>query len=165
MVLALVIGLGVVVCARQMLSQLTLADKRLDEASTLEARERNTTRYAEDLVNRLEVGTDSVSFFAGEPTQADFTTWCAVPRGWLERCGATLAVDTLVHPYRLYIATTRGDTVVLKRNADFTTLRYFSDPEDADTWVLRWGRGITTPAGVAIVTPFDTTLIRIGSRG
>jgi hypothetical protein len=162
--LALVIGLIVVVTAREMLVQLALSDERLDKATRLENRERNASRQLVDLVSRIEVRTDTASNFTGQPWRAVFPTWCSVPRGWQERCSATLAIDTLVHPSRLYITTSRGDSLVLQRRADGTTLRYFADPDDPETWSFHWGRGITTPVGMAIVTPFDTTLLRIGTR-
>lgn len=163
--LALVIGFVVVLTARELLVQLTLSDTRLEDAARKEARARNSQRYLVDLMSRLEVGTDSTRTFTGEPTQAAFTSWCAVPRGWLERCDATLVVDTTAHPNVMFVATTRGDTVLLKRGAEQTSFRYFTDPEDPDTWVFHWGHGISAPVGIAIITPFDTTLIRIGTRG
>ncbi len=105
MMIALLIGAVVIVTARQLLHQLTLSDRRLDDDSRREATERNGARQLTDVLNRLEVGTDSVSTFSGETTRAEFTTWCQVPRGWLERCAAALVIDTIARPNQLILVT------------------------------------------------------------
>lgn len=163
--LAIVLAAAVVLMARQLLVQLTLSDRRLDDAARHEAQVRNTARFAGELLNRLEVGTDSTRTFVGEPSRAEFTTWCEVPRGWLERCRATIEIDTLSNPHSLFVLTSRGDSMTVRPSVTGASFRYVTDPEDHDTWVFRWGHGITAPLAIAIITPFDTTLIRIGPRG
>lgn len=164
-ILALAIAAVVVLMARQLLVQLALSDSRLDAASRVEAEARNSSRFLTELLSRAEVGTDSSRTFTGEVSRVDFASWCAAPRGWMERCGVSLVVDTLVHPSPLALITTRGDTLILKRSGEGTQFRYLSDPEDPQTWTFRWGRGVTAPAGIAIVTPVDTTRLRVGPRG
>ena len=173
-IVAIAVGSLVVLGARAML--VVVADG--GEATRKAAREADQAANAERVLRRLvadlEVGTAESARFAGAPSEARFSTWCPAAGGWIERCRATLAIETDADGVGL-VATlsavdgSTGDRLELRSGLDDAQLLYLSDAALGGRWFRVWGEGITAPLAIGLVTDSagraDTTILRIGERG
>lgn len=165
LLVALAIAGTVVVTARMLLEELaTDGDALLAETTETDSRA-NAERALRDLVLRLEVGTSEGRQFAGDESAARFSSWCDVPRGWLEPCTVTLAVDGRGSETALVAALSTGEALVLRRGFSTARLQYLGDAARGGTWFRSWGKSITAPLAIRVVLDADTLLLRIGERG
>jgi prepilin-type N-terminal cleavage/methylation domain-containing protein len=165
LVVALAIAGGILVGARILLEELAADADALVAAAAEADAEANAERSLRELVVRLEVGTDDARRFSGDERAARFTSWCDVPRGWLERCTVILAVDREGTEPVLAAMQSTGDVLVLRRGFTSATLRYLGDAARGGTWFRSWGESITAPLAIGIVFDRDTLILRIGERG
>lgn len=162
---ALAIAATVVATARMLLEELA-ADGEALLIETMETDSRaNAERSLRELVLRLEVGTSETRRFAGDEEAARFTSWCEVPRGWLERCTITLAIDRRGREPALVAALSTGEVLVLRRGFSAARLRYLGDAARGGAWFRSWGESITAPLAIGVILDADTLLLRIGERG
>jgi prepilin-type N-terminal cleavage/methylation domain-containing protein len=110
---ALAVSGVVVLGARMMLVQLADENDRLLGAATAADRRANAERLLRALVGQLEVGTSKGTEFEGEERITRFTSWCRVPAGWLERCRAAIAVDSLGSSPALVAVLSTGEVIPL----------------------------------------------------
>lgn len=172
---------ALVVSAVVLLGARAISETMADAAhrSTIAAREAdrsiNAERVLREVIGRIEVADHDGRSFDGSATRARFTSWCAVPAGWLERCSVTLLVDstqalsstTADAPTRgaLLLVLSTGDTLLVRSDFAHGSLRYIAASDQGSTWYSEWGKGITVPAAVGVVIDGDTTLVRLGDRG
>ena len=165
LLVALAIAGTVVMTARMLLEELAAdGDALLTEAMENDSRA-NAERSLRELVLRLEVGTSEERRFAGDERGARFTSWCDVPRGWLERCTVTLAIDRIGSEPAIVAALSTGEVLVLRRGFSTARLQYLGDAARGGTWFRSWGESITAPLAIGLVFEADTLLLRIGERG
>lgn len=181
LIVALVLGVIVLLGARMILEQLADSADHTSSAAINADRHANTERATRALFARATAA-DSMFPFVGTSRMAQFSSWCNVPRGWMERCTVTIAVipqtagdslPTMVQSValgkstalsRVALWTSAGDTLHWRDSVTAPELRYLDDPSDGGHWLVGWPGGITTPLALGIVTPHDTTIFRIGER-
>jgi hypothetical protein len=179
---ALVLSAIVLLGARAILEQLADSADRTTAAATNADRRANVDRTVRALFEHASAS-DSMYPFTGTRTMTQFSSWCDVPGGWSEHCTVTLAIvpttasdsipsslpqsptlSTSTTPVRVAVWTSTGDTLHFKDSISVAELRYLDDASSGGHWMIGWPAGITTPLAVGIVTPHDTTVLRIGER-
>jgi prepilin-type N-terminal cleavage/methylation domain-containing protein len=165
LLVAMTIATMAVLAARVLIEQLADAAQGIVGQGSESDEDANSERVLRELVRRLEVGTDDSTRFAGQERIARFTSWCDVPRGWLERCRVTLALDTRGREPVLAAALSTGEMIVLRRGFASGELRYLSDAARGGSWYRSWGVSITAPLAIGLVLDADTLILRIGERG
>ena len=162
---ALMIGGLALASAHQILSALS-ASAGVTEVNGIAADRRvNGEDMLYRLTGRLDVATPGATPFFGADRVAEFSSWCEVPRGWLEACTVVLAVDTV-----------RGQPAVTARLDDSTRLvliqgfargafRYLESADNGGTWQRVWGRGSSAPLAIGVILDGDTLIVPIGTRG
>ncbi len=172
-VVALAVSGIILVGARAMLDMLGDSANRIAQAAADADARANGDRLLRSLLTRLEVGTQEAHPFSGGPREVMFTTWCDTPAGWLERCDASVRLesqgDTNTLVARLSPVDPRANlgptTIVLARGFHTGVFRYLNDPGLGGRWFIEWGTGIVTPLAVGVILDSDTTIVRIGERG
>jgi prepilin-type N-terminal cleavage/methylation domain-containing protein len=164
-VVALAIAGTVVLTSRVLLEELADDAQALLKQGALIDSRANADRALRDLVGRLEVGTDEARRFSGDERVARFTSWCEVPRGWLERCSVTLAVDFEGSEAFLAASLSTGELLVVQRDFSAGSLRYLGDAARGGNWFRSWGESITAPLAIGVILDADTLILRIGERG
>lgn len=162
---ALMIGGIVLTGAHQVLAVLT------DSARTTETDAIAADRHAngEDLLYRLtgalDVATPGARPFFGTERIAEFSSWCEVPRGWLESCSVVLAIDTADGGPAVSARLDDSTRVVLLRGFARGSLRYLENAENGGTWQRVWGRGVGASLAIGVILDRDTLIVPIGERG
>ena len=172
--ITLAIAAVILLSARTLLDGVAGAARVSTDAARREARTANADHLLRTLFGRLEVGTPHDTTFGGDAESMHFTSWCATPGGWLERCDVALAVERQVDGLASLVVhlkpRERGgrigiDRVVLDTGRHALALRYLDDPRAGGLWFVQWGSGIVAPLAIAVVAGPDTSIIRIGERG
>src|SRR5687768_3362934 len=91
---ALAIALTLLVTARAMISAIGRANDQLTAVAQCADEDANAERLMRSLVGAIEVDTAQATYFGGDQTEMDFTSWCEMPSGWLERCRVRLQFDS-----------------------------------------------------------------------
>jgi prepilin-type N-terminal cleavage/methylation domain-containing protein len=165
LMVAMVVSAIVVLGARMLLEQLSDSASRTVAAATRADRQENGERLLRDLAGRLEVGAEQAARFSGEPSAANFVSWCDVASGWQERCAVTLVVGAQQGHSVLVATLASGDSVTLLVREQQIELRYLDDPRGGGRWFASWGAGITAPLALGVISGADTMIVRIGDRG
>lgn len=170
--IALAVTGVVLLGARHVIGQMADAARELTRSARILDADATAERLLRALAGRLEVGTSEAREFEGTPTAVQFSSWCEVPAGWLERCEVRVGFDTLGATRRdggaslsLTLTTTSstagvrsatgaaaGERVVLRTGLRGGALRYLDTPDAGGVWFVAWGRGISAPLAFAIVT-------------
>ena len=149
-----------------------LANSRVTAAR--EATERDRSRNARALIRiwlrhvdvSPQIGASGLPHvFAGDSVEARFTSSCIAPGGWERECQVTLGVSSDSTGAVLTAVSSTGDSASLRSSDRGQELRYLIDAANGGTWERSWPAGPTVPIAVAVVTPKDTTVFRIGARG
>jgi prepilin-type N-terminal cleavage/methylation domain-containing protein len=163
-IVAIAIGVFVVVAARLLLENLGAVTDRIVFSTGEADRDANGERLLRSLVGQIEVGIQRETF-GGDERSAEFTSWCRVPRGWIERCRITLAIDSAESAPVLAATLPNGDRVVVRRARFALRLRYLVDAREGGTWFAKWGDGLLAPRAIGVLADSDTVIVRIGERG
>jgi prepilin-type N-terminal cleavage/methylation domain-containing protein len=149
-----------------------LADSRV--ASAHEATERDHVQNARELIRswlRQVVVSPQIDAsglpheFGGDSVAAHFTSSCIAPGGWERECQVTLGVSSDSTGAVLTAVSSTGDSASLRSSGRGQELLYLIDAANGGEWMRSWPVGPTVPIAVAVVTPKDTTVFRIGARG
>lgn len=162
---AITIAAMTVLTARALLEELADDAQAIVRQAAESDEDANAERVLRELIRRLEIGTDDSTRFTGHERIARFTSWCEVPRGWLERCKVTLAVETRGREPVLAAALSTGELLMLRRGFTSGQLRFLGDAGRGGTWFRSWGESITAPLAIGVVLDADTLILRIGERG
>lgn len=163
-IVALSIGTFVIVAARMLLENLGVGTSRIVRSARQIDRDANGERLLRSLVGQIEVGVPEESF-GGDEHSMEFTSWCRVSRGWLERCSVTLSVERSDSAQFLVALFPDGARVVLRRANRRLRLRYLADASEGGTWFVKWGHGPACPRAIGVLADSDTVIVRIGERG
>jgi prepilin-type N-terminal cleavage/methylation domain-containing protein len=167
---ALVISAVIVLGARALLESIGDTSARIHRAALSADSLATGDEILRTLVGRIEIGTRAERGFAGDEHSAEFWSWCEVPDGWLEQCQVRLEISTEDSTHDLTIDTqvsgrANAPPVSLRSTGYPLELRYLNSASGGGDWFTAWGRGITAPLAIAIVSPSDTAIIAIGERG
>ena len=163
-IVAISISTFVILAARLLLENLGAGTDRIVRSTREIDREANGERLLRSLVGQIEVGVQKESF-GGDERSAQFTSWCRVARGWIERCRVTLSVDSTDGKPSLEAILPDGAPVVLHRAKYGICLRYLVDAREGGTWFVKWGDGLLAPRAIGVLADSDTVIVRIGERG
>ena len=163
-IVAIAISALVVLAARMLLENLGAGTARIVAATREVDRDANAERLLRSLVGQIEVGIQRETF-AGDEHSAEFTSWCRMPRGWMERCRLTLSVDVAQGSPILTATLPNGDRAALARADHSLRLRYLVDASAGGTWFVKWGEGLLAPRAIGVLADSDTVIVRIGERG
>lgn len=158
---ALSVGAMLLLAARVMVEQLAMTSGALARVQ----REHDDAAARTAVLRSLafQVETDSVDGFRfqGYPDRAQFASWCDMPGGWQEPCSVTLSVagDTTV----VYASATTG-TISLRPNLGPVRLQYLAQSKQRLSWIDVWDASLVPPLAIGLVSPRDTTILRIGVR-
>jgi hypothetical protein len=147
-----------------LLENLGAAADRIIRSTREIDRDANGERLLRSLVGQIEVGIQQETF-GGDERAAEFTSWCRVARGWLERCRVTLTIDSAATAPQLVATLPDGARVVVRRARHTLRLRYLVDAREGGTWFVKWGDGLLAPRAIGVLADSDTVIVRIGERG
>lgn len=164
LMVAIVVGSGVLLAARGLLGAMAADSERIAESATELDRRANSQRLLRSLVAQVESGTPQLTF-GGNASSAEFTTWCSSAGGWLERCRVRLSIEESEAGFSLIAVLSTGEMHELRAEMLHAELRYVADAARGGRWLEEWDAGITAPVALAVVTARDTVLLRIGERG
>lgn len=159
------LGAIVLLGARLLLENLGAGVGRITAASREADSDANGERLLRALVGQVEVGTQLAGSFGGDARAAHFTSWCATPGGWRERCRVALEVEMRGGDAALVAHLPWGEPVALRRAEGAIALRYLIDAREGGTWFVSWGDGLTAPRAIGVIAGSDTLIVRIGERG
>ena len=166
---ALMVGAIVLLGAHRVLAILTDQSHALTRRAAQTDRDANGERMLRSLVGQLEIGSPGTVPFSGSPDSVRFSSWCAAPAGWLERCVVTLSFAADSDHATLRARFGARPPLDLVRDFRRGTFRYLESAAAGGQWFQTWGTGITAPLGIGIVLvrddSVDTMIVRIGSRG
>jgi len=165
LLVALALGGTVLLGAHAVLVSLTNEAQEITTRSAAADRAANGMRVLHALVGQLEVGTSGTRPFAGDPTRVAFSSWCAVPAGWAERCRVTLEFDTANGTHVLEARIAGQRPLILARGFRAGAFRYLNSAANGGQWFRLWGRGITAPLAIGVLLDADTIIVPIGERG
>jgi prepilin-type N-terminal cleavage/methylation domain-containing protein len=163
-ILAISISTFVIMAARMLLENLAAGTDRVVRSTHEIDRDANGERLLRSLVGQIEVGIQKETF-GGDERSAEFTSWCRVARGWMERCRVTLSIDSVNSAPSLVTTLPDGAHVVLRRAKYALRLRYLVDAREGGTWFVKWGDGLLAPRAIGVLADSDTVIVRIGERG
>jgi len=165
LIVALTLGALVIVAARALLE--TIGEHALRVTATagqLDA-DANGERLLRTLAGRLEIGADSADTFGGDASSLSFSSWCQVPRGWLEPCRVRLALVPDHTGVAIVARLSTGENLTIRRGAISDGFRYLASPAAGGSWYGQWGRGLSAPLAFGIIIDGDTMIVRVGERG
>ncbi|HXC25158.1 MAG TPA: prepilin-type N-terminal cleavage/methylation domain-containing protein [Gemmatimonadaceae bacterium] len=160
LMVALTIGAGLLLAGRLLLEQITATEHIIVADSAAQDTSVTQGLLLHSLVRNLEVGTDSLTTFAGNEHIAQFTTWCIDTTALRIRCRVRLTIDTT-----LTAVTSATPLTTLQHTTKIGQFRYLSDARNGGQWYRSWGIGLTAPLAIGIIVGHDTTVLRVGDRG
>lgn len=165
LLVALLVGATIVLGARLMLEGVADDARRVSYLARRADHEANAERVLRATVAAIDVSSAFAQPFEGDERTVRFTSWCARPGGWQERCAATIALSGDSTATALVL--TRSGSTPLHVRDDLTRaeLRYLSDARDGGRWVHRWSAGLVPPLAIGVVFGPDTLTLAIGERG
>lgn len=164
-VVALAIGTLVILGARAILEGLGAQATRLAALARGADEDANGERLLRRLLAELEVPVGQGAAFGGNEDSLRFSSWCAVPQGWQERCRVVLLFKTTLDSVFLIGRLSTRETLILKSGRREVGFRYLADPAQGGTWFQQWGDGRNLPLAIGILMDADTMIVRIGERG
>ena len=162
---ALMIGGLVLASAHQILSALSASATVTEVNRTAADGRANGVDIPYRLTGRLDVATPGATPFFGADRIAEFSSWCEVPRGWLEACTVVLAVDTVRGQPAVTARIDDSTRVVLVQGFARGAFRYLESADNGGTWQRVWGRGLGAPLAIGVILDHDTLIVPIGARG
>lgn len=166
LVVALVIGAMVLLGARDVLVQLAATAHTVQRRGRDADRTANRERVLRELLANVEVGTSDAQPFAGTADSAMFSSWCAVPAGWLRRCAVVLALalrdSGQDQRHRALVARVDGRRIDLGGAMTHGRLLYLASAGNGGQWFDRWSGGVSAPLAIGIIEDDDTVIVRIG---
>ena len=147
-----------------LLDQLTDSSGRIVSSGSDAAREGNSDRVLRHLFLDARITADSADRFRGDQGSMDFSTMCARPGGWIERCRATIAVDRRPDTSVVVAALSTGERLQLIRLVGPIELRYFDVSASDTSWRNVWAISITRPAAIGFVGSSDTVVFPLGTE-
>jgi prepilin-type N-terminal cleavage/methylation domain-containing protein len=132
------------------------------------ASDANAERTLRDLVGSAELATRDDERFDGTSSGARFMSWCAVPRGWQERCRVELALEPVAgspDSVALIGKLSTGERLLFRTGHGPGSIRYLGSARDGGTWFVAWRHSMAPPPAVAFVLGSDTLIVRVGDRG
>lgn len=163
---ALVLGGIILLVVHASLGQLANGERLTVAAATESDRVANGERLLRALVGRVDGATAVPGAVQGTAEETDLTTWCEVPRGWLEHCHVRLSFASGEDGPALRVRLP-GSHPSVALIAGFRTGRflYLSDAHNGGTWLTDWPSKLTTPLALGVVLDRDTLILPIGERG
>jgi hypothetical protein len=128
-------------------------------------REANAERLLRSTVAAIDVGAAGVQPFEGDERTARFTSWCARPGGWQERCVVTLAITGDSAAPALMLTLPGGAPLNIRAGSRHGELLYLADARDGGRWLRNWSTGLIAPLAIGAVIGADTLVLAIGERG
>jgi prepilin-type N-terminal cleavage/methylation domain-containing protein len=163
-VIALLVSAVVVLSARTLIEILSTQTLRASATTRDMDADANGERLLRAVVGQLEVPSPADSTFGGDEQQAHFGSWCATPRGWLERCRVELRVYQGPDGAAVIAQLSTRETILVKRGRTADGLRYLADPADGGKWLVRWPNSLSVPLALALLIDGDTLIVRVGDR-
>jgi prepilin-type N-terminal cleavage/methylation domain-containing protein len=165
LLVALLVGATLVLGARQMLEGVADDARRVTSLAQRADRQANAERLLRSTVAAIDVGTAGVQPFEGEERTARFTSWCARPGGWQERCVVTLAITGDSAAAALVLTLPGGAPLNIRAGFRHGELLYLADARDGGRWLRSWSTGLIAPLAIGAVIGADTLVLAIGERG
>jgi prepilin-type N-terminal cleavage/methylation domain-containing protein len=156
--IALIIVSIVLLLGRALLLAAGDAGPVILRGATSTDRQANGARMLRELIGSIEVTPGSTEEFDGTATEAYFTSWCDVPRGWKERCSVALEAGP-----NIVASIDSGPPFILRKAHADAEFRYLSGGP-VETWVKTWDKGISAPVAVGVLIGRDTLVLRVGNR-
>ena len=121
----------------------------------------NGRRLLLELGLDARAGIDPSATFGGDDASATWDTWCRVPRGWKERCRATvsLARDSVGAALILETSIDRDATLALVRLDGTPVVAYLDDARFGGRWVPAWGPSTARPVALGVLSQTDTLIL------
>jgi prepilin-type N-terminal cleavage/methylation domain-containing protein len=138
---------------------------RLLENARRENKFSNGQRMLRSLLANAIASGDTLDRFIGDAGGASFLTWCAVPGGWMERCRAILKIETDDDSTFVITELSTGARTPLVGTTSPIRFEYFDATQTEAEWQTSWGNSSAVPSAVAVITPLDTIVVRVGGRG
>jgi Tfp pilus assembly protein PilV len=85
-----------ILCAVGILNQVEAVSSQVLARASVSRASTARADFIRTLVAQASTASDSSEFFSGDSVRARFHTLCRSPRGWLERCTATISVVGIV---------------------------------------------------------------------
>jgi len=162
---ALVIGAIVIAGAHDILDALTNTANAAQLGAVNADDSANGDELLHALTGRLDLATPGAKPFFGSERITAFSSWCEVPRGWLESCSVVLAFDTAFGKAALVARINDSTRVVLLRGLTSGSFRYLESAANGGVWQRLWGRGVSAPSAIGVLIDRDTLIIPVGDRG
>lgn len=165
LLIALVVAATIVLGARLMLEGVADDARRVTRLAQRTDHEANAERVLRSTVAAIDVGTTDVQQFRGDEHEARFTSWCARPGGWQERCTVTLTIAGESAARALVLTLPVGEPLRVRAGLKYGALRYLVDAHDGGRWLRSWDPGLVAPLAIGAVVEADTLILAIGERG
>jgi prepilin-type N-terminal cleavage/methylation domain-containing protein len=165
LLVALLVGATIVLGARQMLEGVADDARRVTSFAQRADHEANAERVLRSTVAAIDIGAAGVQPFEGEERTARFTSWCARPGGWQERCVVTLAITGDSAATALVLTLPGGAPLNIRAGSRHGELLYLADARDGGRWLRNWSTGLVAPLAIGAVIDADTLVLAIGERG
>lgn len=162
---ALIVGAIVVAGAHDILDALTISAHAAQAGAVNADRSANGDELLRSLTGSMDLATPGTKPFFGSERITAFSSWCEVPRGWLEPCSVVLAFDTAFGKTALVARLNDSTRLVLMRGFSSGSFRYLESAANGGTWQRLWGRGISAPSAIGVLIDRDTLIIPVGERG
>jgi len=162
---ALIIGGIVIAGAHSILDALSRSARAAQLGAVNADQSANGDELLRSLTGRLDVATPGAKPFFGSEWITAFSSWCEVPRGWLESCSVVLAFDTAFGKTALVARVNDSTRVVLLHGFTSGSFRYLESAANGGVWQRLWGRGVSAPSAIGVVIDRDTLIIPVGERG
>ncbi|HEX5178973.1 MAG TPA: prepilin-type N-terminal cleavage/methylation domain-containing protein [Gemmatimonadaceae bacterium] len=162
---ALLVGAMVLAGVRAVLEALGDSSEIAEAATASMDRRATGEDLLRRLAERLDNATPGATPFVGTQRVTQFSSWCEVPRGWLERCTIVLAFDTIGSGPALVARI--GDSIRIPLVTGFAqgSFRYLESADNGGAWERVWGRGVGAPLAIVVIVDRDTVIVPVGERG
>jgi prepilin-type N-terminal cleavage/methylation domain-containing protein len=165
LLVALLVGAMIVLGARLMLEGVADDAHRVTSVAQRADNEANAERLLRSTVAAIDVSGSGVQAFDGDARAARFSSWCARPAGWQERCAVTLTITGDSGATALMLTLGGGAPLEIRAGSRHGELLYLADVRDGGHWVSSWNTGLTAPIAIGAVIDADTLVLAIGERG
>lgn len=165
LLVALLVGATIVLGARLMLEGVADNARRVTSIARRADHEANAERLLRSTVAAIDVSAAGVQPFEGDERAAHFTSWCARPGGWQERCVVTLAVTGDSAATALVLTLPAGAPINVRAGTRHGELRYLADARGGGQWLRNWNTGVNAPLAIGAIIDADTLVLVIGERG